>query len=1012
MRLFGYDLKLSKRSGIDPNIKPDDKRWYSPFLWAQNSASGVAINEQTAMNFSAFYAGIMLLAKTVGSTPVHLYKRKGEDKERATSHQLYSLIRHTPCKQQRLTSMQWRQACMIHLLLTGNSYTQKVFNNDGSIRDLVILNPNRVEPRNDRDLGTVVFDYRRSDNRVITMLSEEIVHLRGWGFDGIKGVSPLTYWRNILDLGLAAENFGSNFFANSAAPAGVLQLGPEMELSDPARERLKADFKKKYSGVSRAGEVAILEEGVTWKQIGIPGRDAQFLESREFQIDEVARILQIPPHLLAQLKRCLPASSLVSTATGPKRIADIRVGDRVWSLGSQGLELSKVTNFWDNGIQDLVEVKTTNRTIRCTPTHKLLVRRSYERPLGSGEIGGRNVNGRKKVRVDWRNEYIEARDFRVGDVLVCLKELPDVGGRIAPNGRKLTAEFMEFCGLLLGDGNILKSEGKPTHVTIARHREASYMAAYKSGAMAEFTCGGNRSLRKKRPVHFVEGDRSTHFASVSAAKELSELGFSGTAFTKRVPGWVFSTACDLRLAILRGFLDADGTVDGKGRITLYSANEDLLNDFRHLCMGLGIPVTNLRFDDQFLVPPSGSRAVATRMYRFTCSDPGANRRIGSHDVRYIERLASGKPFDKKGRAYPRFGGKRFNETQLELSKIVSLRVVAAEPTFDIEVEGNHCFIADGIVSSNSTNNNIEHQGLEFLTYSMLPHFKLCEETWHRDLLESNDRYFFEFMVNGLVRGDIQTRYRSYAIGRQWGWLSINDIRAMENLNSIGDAGNIYLSPLNMVNADALMDEDFNNPEAEATGAPVSSQPGQDDTGTLDDPSSDQKSEPLEVAKRILSEHVKRAENRQKAAEKQPEVVIPRENPEFLRARATMATVLADNLGRALRKETETLERALRAPNKREKIETLYGDLPRFVRDAMQSSVLSYAEWTRLYSRSLGAHCVEGDCVGSIAEEILEGLLTEHFQRKEEPLPNRQALSISLELMDKIEAKVWMSGEVS
>lgn len=155
-------------------------------------------------------------------------------------------------------------------------------------------------------------------------------------------------------------------------------------------------------------------------------------------------------------------------------------------------------NNWANGIDEILEIRTTNRTIRCNAKHRLLVRRATERLLLVGETVGRKVGG-KKVRLVWQKQYAPAGELKPGDTLVTLERLPDNGRTFAPNGRQLTNGFMEFCGLLLGDGNITKQNGRPSHVSIARGEE----------------------------------ERRTIFASVLAAGELTALGLSGTAFTKR-----------------------------------------------------------------------------------------------------------------------------------------------------------------------------------------------------------------------------------------------------------------------------------------------------------------------------------------------------------------------------------------------------------------------------------------------------------------------------------------------
>jgi len=351
---------------------------------------------------------------------------------------------------------------------------------------------------------------------------------------------------------------------------------------------------------------------------------------------------------------------------------------------------------------------------------------------------------------------------------------------------------MEFCGLLIGDGNVHKTKGKPTYVSIYRADNASYMEYYKGVIKKEFVSYGNGTQPKYlkpielQEVNFVEGVRTTRFSSVLAASELTELGFSGTAFTKRIPYWIYELTDELKLAFLRGFLDADGTVDKKGRITMYSANYDLINDLRHLCMGLGIPVTNARYDDQITEPPFTKNIVKTRMHRFTCSDPVSNSRIGSHDDRYVERFSNGKGFSKKDRNYPRFGGSTFEGEGLSLARITSIESVGVEKVYDIEVEDTHMYFGNGVASHNSTNNNIEHQDLEFYKNCISPWEERIEQEFDRKVLLSKEkgRFKHEFDNSKLLRTDTKSRMEWINGMFTKGAISPNEIRVLEGLNAM------------------------------------------------------------------------------------------------------------------------------------------------------------------------------------------------------------------------------------
>lgn len=762
------------------------------------TSAGVNVTVGNATQIPAVFACQRVISETVASLPKCVYKRLPDgNREEARDHPVYSLLAQEP--NPGMTPFDYFDMTTAGVVLSGNSISLIVRDNGGSIVALHPFKTGTVECR--RENGQTIYICRGENGQGEAFRADEILHVRSTTRDGLWGISPITECRESFAGAKAVEQYGHAFYGNSARPSGVLVVPTKFKTQEERQQFLRA-WESTHRGAAASGKTATLEGGITWQSIGLSNEDAQFLETRRFTIGEIARIFRVQPHMIQDLSRCMPASTLVFTEFGPKRISDIVVGDKVWTPSVDGLVLNRVTNHWSNGERELLEIRTTNRTLRCTSNHRLLVRREKLRDLLPKETGGKNVDG-KKQRVEWINEYVEAGKLRIGDTIITLNSIPDDGATVAPNRRNLTVGFMEFAGLLMADGNILYEKGKPRGVQIARGENVSYMSAYRSIIMREFKKSGPRDCKKSCSTFSVllrDGVRQTVFSSTSAARELFSLGLNGTAFTKRVPGWVFTLNCELRLAFLRGFLDGDGTVDIKGRITFYSANPKLLDDIRHLCMSCGIPVTNSRSDrngKKAFCPKSG---IPTLIFRFTCSDPGANSRIGSHDTRYVKRFSKAKPFGRKDRAYPRFGGKNFKSNGLSLARISSVLVVPPEQTYDIEVEGEHCFIADGVVSHNSTNNNIEHQGIEFVTYTIRPWLVRWEQALNRALFTPQERgeYYIEFNVDGLLRGDFATRMAGYSTAFQNSIMSPNEIRRKENMNS-APGGDEFFRPLNMTN---------------------------------------------------------------------------------------------------------------------------------------------------------------------------------------------------------------------
>lgn len=769
------------------------------------SATGVKVTPKTALQSAAVYACVRVLAESVASLPLHVYRRRdGRGKDKARDYFLYPLLHSAP--NEEMTSFEFRETLMGHLTLWGNAYAEIVYDNAGRARALWPLRPDRM--RLERVRGELVYIYDLygglSETERIPPVKvfapQRIMHLRGLGGNGLQGYSVIRYHRESIGLDLATREFGGRFFGNDARPGGILEH-PGV-LSDEAHKRLRSSWESRHQGLDKSHRIAILEEGMKYDEIGMPLEDAQFLETRKYQRSEIAGLFRVPPHMIGDLERatfCLPAGELVYTHRGPRPIETIRRGDWVWSRSEDGLTLSRVKHAVGSGRDPILTIRTTNRTLRCNAKHPILCRRKEYVPLPEGQIGGANIDGKKKA-VRWVTRYVPAGELEEGDTIVTLDGLPDGGSIEHCPTRAPSLGFMEFCGLLLGDGNVIDGETN-AYVTIARAQHASYMDYYREVVQQEFVSfggAGNGVVRDgvpTQPVSLQEGERQTRFSSVLAAEELKQLGLSGDARSKRVPDWVFQMPEAHRLALLRGFLDADGSVGKKGRIAFHSVNETMLRQIRHLCIGCGVPVTNIRNQEGVTTLPNGEKTEFS-VWTFTCSDPGANRRIGSRTPHYIARMEAGQPFERKARKYPRHGGRGFDERGLSLARISSIEIGPAEEVYDLEVAGTHSFIASGVVVHNS---NIEHQDLAFVRHSLRPWLVRMEQRMDLDLILPDDRgqYFTKHNVEGLLRGDSVARAQYYRERFMIGSLSPNDIRELEDENPIEGGDEAYVQ-LNMI----------------------------------------------------------------------------------------------------------------------------------------------------------------------------------------------------------------------
>jgi HK97 family phage portal protein len=261
------------------------------------TTSGKAVNERTAMQTSAVYACVRILTESVAGLPLHVYERTANgSKSTKPSHPLYRLLHDEPNRE--MTSFVFRETLMSHLLLWGNAYAQIIRDGRGFPIALYPLLPDRMTvDRNES--GDLVYTYQ-SDKGQVKLRRESILHIPGLGFDGLIGYSPIAMAKNAVGLALATEDYGATFFANGANPGGVLEhpgvIKPEQA------DRLRESWQSQFGGAN-AHKVAVLEEGLKFHQMSIPPEQAQFLETRKFQINEIARIFRVPPHMVGDLEK-------------------------------------------------------------------------------------------------------------------------------------------------------------------------------------------------------------------------------------------------------------------------------------------------------------------------------------------------------------------------------------------------------------------------------------------------------------------------------------------------------------------------------------------------------------------------------------------------------------------------------------------------------------------------------------------------------------------------------------
>ena len=294
---------LGFKSKDIPNIRNDVRDSGTLFVFG-TATSGERVDEKSALQISTVYTCVRLLANSVAQLPLHLYRIEDEEHSvKAVEHPLYKILyRQVNPEMSRFSFM---EVMMTQLLLWGNAYAQIVRDGRNNILGLYPLLPENVEIDRD-DRGRLYYIYHAYTNEVpgdtnkdIIFKREDVLHIIGLSFNGLVGLSPIAMMKNALGTAIAVEKYGSTFFKNGAQPTGVLEFPGLVEDPDKVRE----DWSHIYGGAGNAHKVAILEAGMTYKPISLPPEDSQFLSTREFGVEDICRIFQVPPHMVQSLKR-------------------------------------------------------------------------------------------------------------------------------------------------------------------------------------------------------------------------------------------------------------------------------------------------------------------------------------------------------------------------------------------------------------------------------------------------------------------------------------------------------------------------------------------------------------------------------------------------------------------------------------------------------------------------------------------------------------------------------------
>lgn len=297
LRLFGYEPRAYATAGVHPSapIVADY------FNYGRETDAGLCVTEFTALNFSAVFRAVSLVSSSVAGLPLHVYEKvSGDERRQAEEHPLDYLLNDEPNPE--MDAATFRETLQAHVLTWGNGYAYKEYANSGELLYLWPISPDRVAVKR-KPGGELVYEIRQDSGTFKELPASKVFHLAGLGYDGLIGYSPIALGRQCIGLGLAAETFGARFFGKGTHLGGIITRPPATPWKDDAARRFRDDFRSWHEGLSKSHKIAVLEDGMSWVKLGVPPNEAQFLETRKFQVTEIARWYGVPPHMLYDLER-------------------------------------------------------------------------------------------------------------------------------------------------------------------------------------------------------------------------------------------------------------------------------------------------------------------------------------------------------------------------------------------------------------------------------------------------------------------------------------------------------------------------------------------------------------------------------------------------------------------------------------------------------------------------------------------------------------------------------------
>lgn len=251
-----------------------------------------SVTPATAEGVSAVYACVSAISETIASLPLPVYRRTDTGREKAPDHALYKVLHDSP--NERQTALEFREQMTAHMLLRGNAYARIIRGNDGQVRQLVPIHPDRMRVI-ELDNGRLGFEYTGKDGIQMPLTQDEVFHLRHRSDDGVMGVSPLARCREVVELAIAERDHGVSTFRNGAKLLGVLKAPGRL---NPGQRQAIASAWSAY----KSGGTPVLDEGLDYQTVSMSLEDAEWIEARKFSVNEVARLFRVPPVIIQSME--------------------------------------------------------------------------------------------------------------------------------------------------------------------------------------------------------------------------------------------------------------------------------------------------------------------------------------------------------------------------------------------------------------------------------------------------------------------------------------------------------------------------------------------------------------------------------------------------------------------------------------------------------------------------------------------------------------------------------------